>query len=69
MVEVLFIKLKDGYFFLKFVVVGLVELIVGVFVVIVVVVKDFVFILKIVFVVIFIELYFLFFFFKVRKKE
>lgn len=56
MVEVLFIKLKDGYFFLKFVVVGLVELIVGVFVVIVVVVKDFVFILKIVFVVIFIEL-------------
>lgn len=56
MVEVLFIKLEDGYFFLKFVVVGLVELIVGVFVVIVVVVKDFVFILKIVFVVIFIEL-------------
>lgn len=56
MVEVLFIKLKDGYFFLKFVVVGLVELIVGVIVVIVVVVKDFVFILKIVFVVIFIEL-------------
>lgn len=56
MAEVLPIKLKDGYFSSKLVVVGLVEPIVGATVVIVAVVKDPVLISKTVSVVTFIEL-------------
>lgn len=56
MAEVLPIKLKDGYFSSKLVVVGFVEPIVGATVVIVAVVKDPVLISKTVSVVTFIEL-------------